>query len=155
MDFRITSLAPEPFAPLFGLQAAELMRRGARHVIADRRPGFPDRIELRDAAPGEALLLARHTHLPLDTPYRSAYAIYVLEGSRERCDRVNEVPEAFRSGVMALRAFGRGNMLCAADIAQGTDLEGLIERLFASAHTHYVHAHYAKPGCFAARIERA
>ena len=65
------------------------------------------------------------------------------------------MPEAFRSGVMALRAFGRGNMLCAADIAQGTDLEGLIERLFASAHTHYVHAHYAKPGCFAARIERA
>ncbi len=155
MDFRITGLSPEPFTPLFGLQEEELARRGARRVIADRRPGYPDRIGLRDAAPGEAVLLVNYAHLPVDTPYRSAYAIYVLEGARERYDRVNAVPDALRSRVMALRAFDRGHMLCDADIAQGTELEGLIERLFANAHTHYVHAHYAKPGCFAARIERA
>ena len=155
MDFRITGLAPEPFTPLFGLEEAALVRRGARRVIADRRPGFPDRIELRDAAPGEAVLLVNYAHLPVDTPYRSRYAIYVLEGARERYDRVNEVPEAFRSRVMALRAFDRAHMLRDADIAQGAELEGLIERLFASAHTRYVHAHYAKPGCFAARIDRA
>ena len=155
MDFRITGLRPEPFAPLFGLDEAALTRRGARRVIADRQPGFPDRVELRDAAPGEALLLVNYAHLPVGTPYRSAYAIYVLEGAQERYDRINTVPTAFRSRLMSLRAFDAEDMLREADVAAGADLEELIQRLLADVHVRYVHAHYAKPGCFAACIERA
>lgn len=154
MDFRITGLSPEPFAPLFGLSEDALLHHGARRVIADRRPGFPDRIELRDAVAGESLLLVNYIHLPVATPYRSAYAVYVLEGARERYDRINEVPDAFRSRVMSLRAFDREDMLCDADIVDGAQIETLIARLFVSGRTAYVHAHYAKQGCFAARIER-
>ncbi len=80
MEFRITGLRPELFAPLFGLDEAGLARR----TTVDRQPGFPDRVELRDAAPGETLLLVNYAHLPVATPYRSAYAIYVLEGAQER-----------------------------------------------------------------------
>ena len=155
MDFRMTGLRPELFAPLFGLDEAALARHGARRVIADRQPGFPDRVELRDAAPGEALLLVNHAHLPVATPYRSAYAIYVLEGARERYDRINTVPTAFRSRLMSLRAFDAEDMLQDADVLSGADLEGLIRRLLADAQIRYVHAHFAKPGCFAAHIERA
>ena len=155
MDFRITGLRPELFAPLFGLDEEALARRGARRVIADRRPGFPDRVELRDAAPGEALLLVNYAHLSVATPYRSAYAIYVLEGARERYDRINTVPLAFRSRLMSLRAFDAGDLLREADVVSGTDLEQLIRQFLADAQIRYVHAHFAKPGCFAARIERA
>ncbi|HUN27205.1 MAG TPA: DUF1203 domain-containing protein [Steroidobacteraceae bacterium] len=155
MDFRVTGLSPEPFKPLFGLSQAELRQRGAVRLVADRNPGFPDRIELRDAAVGESVLLVNFAHLQVASPFRSTYAIYVREGAEERYDRVNEVPELLRSRVLSLRGFDADDMLCDADIVAGGAVEGLIERLLSSSRTAYVHVHYAKPGCFAARIERA
>ena len=155
MDFRITGIAPELFQPLFGLPEAELARHGAVRCIVDRKPGYPDRIELRDPEPGESVLLVNYTHLPLQTPFRSSYAIYVREGARDRYDRINEVPEQFRSRVLSLRAFDESGMLRDADIVGGGAVEGLIVRLLSSPQTAYIHAHYAKPGCFAARIDRA
>jgi len=154
MDFRITGLAPELFQPFYGLSDAELAWHGVVRVLADGKPAYPDRIELRDAEPGESVLLVNYTHLPVDTPFRSSYAIYVLEGSQSRYDRVNEVPTVFRPRVLSLRAFDQRHMLRDAEIAQGTEVEGLIERLLSDPRTAYVHAHYAKPGCFAARIDR-
>lgn len=154
MDFRITGLSPELFQPFYGLSDVELALHGAVRVLADSKPVYPDRIELRDAEPGESVLLVNYTHLPVETPFRSSYAIYVLEGSQSRYDRINEVPAVFRSRVLSLRAFDQRHMLCGADIAQGTDVEGLIERLLSDPRTDYIHAHYAKPGCFAARIDR-
>jgi Protein of unknown function (DUF1203) len=155
MDFRITGLSPEPFQPLFGLSDAQLARHGALRQLVDRKPGYPDRIELRDPDIGESVLLLNYAHLPVETPYRSSYAIYVREGARARYDRINEVPEPFRSRVLSLRAFDEHDMLRDADIAPGAEVESLIERLLSNPQTAYVHAHYAKYGCFAARIERA
>ncbi len=155
MDFRITGLPPELFQPLFGLPDAQLARHGAVRCIVDRKPGYPDRIELRDPDPGESVLLVNYAHLPVETPFRSSYAIYVREGARARYDRINEVPEQFRSRVLSLRAFDENDMLCDADIVEGGAVEGLIERLLSRPETAYIHAHYAKPGCFAARIDRA
>jgi len=155
MDFRIRGLAPELFQPLFGLSDAQLARHGAVRRIVDRKPGYPDRIELRDPEPGESVLLVNYTHLPVQTPFRSSYAIYVREGARDRYDRINEVPEQFRSRVLSLRAFDGSGMLRGADIVEGSAVESLIERLLCGEETAYIHAHFAKPGCFAARIDRA
>lgn len=155
MDFRVTGLAPELFQPLFGLTDTELARHGAVRCIVDRKPGYPDRIELRDPEPGESVLLVNYTHLPVDTPFRSSYAIYVREGAQDRYDRINEVPEQFRSRVLSLRAFDGSGMLRDADIVEGGAAESLIERLLSNPEIAYVHAHYAKYGCFAARIDRA
>src|SRR5262249_26987467 len=60
MSFRITGLSPDPFRPLFGLPDEELARHGARRYRADAKPGYPDRVELRDAEPGETLLLVNY-----------------------------------------------------------------------------------------------
>jgi Protein of unknown function (DUF1203) len=155
MDFRITGLSPELFQPLFGLSDAQLAQHRAVRRIADRKPGYPDRIELRDAELGESVLLVNYTHLPIETPFRSSYAIFVREGARSRYDRINEVPEQFRSRALSLRAFDENDMLRDADIVDGTGVETLIERMLSSPETAYVHAHYAKFGCFAARIARA
>jgi hypothetical protein len=46
-------------------------------------------------------------------------------------------------------------MIVDADIAEGSALEPLIERLLANPKAAYLHAHYAKRGCYAARIQRA
>jgi hypothetical protein len=42
-----------------------------------------------------------------------------------------------------------------ADLAAGGDLKAPIERLLANPAAAYIHAHYAKRGCYAARIDRA
>ncbi|HLZ84975.1 MAG TPA: DUF1203 domain-containing protein, partial [Caulobacteraceae bacterium] len=96
MSFRITGLSPEPFRHLFGLPDDELARHGAERHVADQTPGYPDRIEVRDAAPGETLLLVNYTHQPADTPYRASHAIFVREGASEPYDRIGEVPDALR-----------------------------------------------------------
>jgi hypothetical protein len=57
--------------------------------------------------------------------------------------------------MLAVRAFDRDAMLVGWELADGKDLEGAIERLFADPRAAYLHAHFAAPGCYAARIERA
>lgn len=154
MDFRITGLSPEPFRHLYGLTDAALAAHGARRYVADSKPGFPDRVEVRDAEPGERLLLVNYTHQPADGPYRSSHAIFVLEGAEATYDRVNEVPEALKLRPISLRAFDADHMIVAADLARGDEVEALIRRYLADPATAYLHAHYATRGCYAARIDR-
>ena len=154
MSFRITGLSPEPFRHLYGLSEEELARHGARRTIIDQTPGYPDRIEVRDAEPGESVLLVNYTHQPADTPFRSSYAIFVREGAETAYDAVGEIPKAMRGRMISLRAFDEEGMLIDADLRQGSALEGLIELMLADPRAAYLHAHYAKPGCYAARIDR-
>lgn len=155
MSFRIMGLPAEQFRHLFGLSDEELAERGIRRCIADSKPGFPDRIELRDAEPGESLLLMNYTHLPGSTPYRASHAIFVREGAETTYDRTGEVPQVLRVRLISLRAFDAADMMVTADVVEGTELERLIGEFFADPRVAYLHAHYAKRGCFAARIERA
>src|SRR5947209_7415616 len=57
MTYRIKGLDPAPFRNLFGLSDDKLAKLGARRVVADAKPGYPDRVELRDVEPGETPLL--------------------------------------------------------------------------------------------------
>lgn len=155
MTFRIRGLSPAPFRHLFGLAESELRAHGARRYIADRTPGFPDRIELRDAQPGESLLLINYEHQPADTPYRARHAIFVREGAGQAYDAVDEVPDVLRRRTLSLRAFDREHLICAAELAGGDDIAGAILRLLADPTTDYIQAHFATRGCYAAHIERA
>ncbi len=155
MSFRIVGLPVEPFRHLYGLTDAQLACHGAMRYQADRPAAFPDRIELRDAEPGEAVILLNHVHQPADNPYRSSHAIFVLEGARTPYDRVDEVPEVMRIRPLSLRAFDAKDLMVDADLCEGRDAETLIERLLADPRVAYIHAHYARRGCYAARIERA
>jgi hypothetical protein len=155
MTFRITGLPPDPFRPLWGLPDDALAARRARRVVCDASPGFPDRIELREAEPGETVLLVNHLHQGAESPYRSAHAVYVLEGATARYDAVGVVPAVLRRRMLSLRGFDAAGMMVDADIVDGAEVEPLIERLLAQPAIAYVHAHYAKRGCYAARIERA
>ncbi|HEY5071782.1 MAG TPA: DUF1203 domain-containing protein [Caulobacteraceae bacterium] len=155
MGFRILGLSPEPFRHLFGLADDELAARGAKRHVAGAKPGFPDRVELRDAEPGEALILVNYEHQSADTPYRSRHAIFVLEGATIPYDRVGHIPQALRLRQISLRAFDAAHMMIDAELGDGGDLEALIENLFANPDAAYLHAHFAKRGCYAARVERA
>ena len=154
MDFRIRGLDPKPFAPLFALTDDELAHRRALRKTSDGKPGFPCRIVLRDVEPGETVLLLNYEHLPVETPYRSSHAIYV-SGAKEAFDGVNEVPQALHDRLLAIRAFDGDGLMVDADIVEGREARPLIERLLGLPAVSYLHAHYARRGCYAARIERA
>jgi len=155
MSFRIVGLSPEPFRHLFGLSEEELAVHGVRRYVADKKPGYPDRVEVRDAEPGETLLLLNFTHQPANNPYRASHAIFVREGAGAAYDRVNEIPEVMRLRPMSLRAFDADDLMIDADLVDGREMESVVERFFDDPRVAYIHAHYAKRGCYAARIERA
>jgi hypothetical protein len=153
MRFRISGLPAEPFQHLFALSDAELQRHGAVRRVAEDS-GYPCRISLTDAEAGDEVILVNYEHQDADTPYRSRYAIYVRQGER-RYQATGEIPEQLRKRLLSARAFDQADMLVDADLAEGRALEPLIARLFADARVAYIHLHYARPGCYAARVDRA
>jgi hypothetical protein len=155
MSFRIIGLPAEHFAPLFALSDAELAAQGAVRQIADgRTPGYPCRVSLTDSEQGDELLLVNYEHHAVDSPYRMRFAIYVRKGE-ERYDRLDEVPEQLRLRTLAVRAYDADAMLVGWELVEGRDLEAAIDRMFAKPRAAYLHIHFAAPGCYAARVERA
>ena len=155
MSFRIQGLPVAPFTPLFDMGEQELAARGVVRRVADRQPGFPCRVSLRDAQPGEAVLLLNYEHLPVPGPYRSRHAIYVREHAEEYKPDVNEIPEVLCSRLLSVRAFDPSGMMVGADVVAGVGVAAVIERQFANPTVAYLHLHNAKPGCFAASVVRA
>lgn len=155
MSYRIVGLAPEPFLDLFQMSDDELAARHVVRTTASAKPGYPCRITLDDAEPGESVLLLNYEHQAAATPYRSSHAIYVRENARHKFDAVDRIPPALRTRTLSVRAFDADGMMVDADIIEGEALESLIARFFADGNTAYLHVHNAKRGCFAARVERA
>ena len=154
IGFRITGLSALPFRHLYGLSDQDLALHGVKRYVADKSPGFPDRIEMRDASVGERLLLLNHVCQPANTPYRASHAIFVREGAENTYDRVNEVPAVMRARLLSLRAYDAEGMMLDADVIDGKEIEAVISRFFASPHVAYIHAHNAKRGCYSGRIDR-
>lgn len=154
MTYRITGLDPRPFQSLFGLDDATLATLGVERCRVDAKPGYPDRITLRDAEPGQTVLLLNHEHQPADTPFRARHAIFVLEGATEAAETIDALPEALAIRPLSLRAFDAGGRMIDADLAEGAAIEPAIVRLLANTSVAYLQAHYAKRGCYAARVER-
>lgn len=155
MPFRITGLNAKPFEHLFGLSDEALARHNAKRYVADEKPGFPCRITLEDAEPGETLLLVPHAHQTSATAYASKGPIFIRERVTGPAEHHNEIPEQLRARLISLRAYDASGMMLDADIVDGKDLEPLIERFFANESVSYLHAHFARRGCYAALIERS
>jgi hypothetical protein len=155
MSFRITGLPAEDFAHLFALSDEELAAQGAVRRSADARtPGYPCRVSLTDSRPGDELLLVNYEHHPVSSPYRMRFAVYVRKGE-ETYDAIDEVPEQLRIRTLAVRAFDADAMMVGWELIDGRQMEAAVERLFADPRAVYLHVHYAAPGCYAARIDRA
>lgn len=148
----IEGLDPTPFLPLFALSDDELAARAIRRRIVDERPGVPCRISLDDAAIGEEVLLLPFRHHDVATPYRSDGPIYVRRAPRARFENV--LPPVFATRLLSLRAYDADGMMVTADVTPGTEARALIERQLADPAVAYLHAHYARTGCFACRIDR-
>ncbi len=155
MTFRIRGLDPAPFIELYGLSDTELLARSARRMIADTIPGFPDRIEMRDAELGEAVLLVNFEHLPVDSPYRSSHAIFVREGASEAFVAIDQVPDVMARRQLSVRAFDDAGMMIDARLIDGADAAVTFAALLGNPAAAYLHVHNAVRGCYSGLVERA
>jgi len=155
MSFSISGLPAEEFKPLFSMSDAELKARGVIRKTADAKPGYPCRITLEDAEPGETILLLNYESHKTDSPYRSSYAIYVREGALSAKTFADELPPVLKGRPIALRIFDNDGMLMGAELDLKGDLTAKIENIFGNPDAAYIHAHNAMHGCFAVEIRRA
>jgi hypothetical protein len=155
MSFQISSLPSARFSHLFGRSADELRAEGVVVKAANAKPGFPCRVTLRDAEPGERVLLLNFEHQDAPTPYRSSHAIFVIDGAQEASLAPGEVPEQLRSRLLSVRAFSADGMLLDANVAEGAGASDVFEQMLRNKRAAYLHVHFAKFGCYAARVDRA
>ena len=154
MGFQIRALEVDQFSHLFGQDSDFLARQGVRRVLVGNKPGFPCRVSLQDAEVGETVLLMNYEHQSMPTPYQSGHAIFVRESAAQAVLEKNEVPRMLRHRLLSVRAFDASGNMIDADVTEGEDLEPLIESMLTNDSAAYLHIHNAKPGCYAALVER-
>jgi hypothetical protein len=154
-DFTVRGLSPELFQGLFELADEELVKQRARRLVADSKPGFPCRVSLQDAEPGEEVILTNFVHLPGESPFHSTHAVYIRKKATIPVTYRNSLPEMLRSRLLSIRAFDGNDMLISADVIEGHRAEEVIVKFFENPVVLFLHVHFAKPGCYACRIDRA
>jgi hypothetical protein len=136
------------------LGEADLAARGIVRVVADTKPGFPCRISLEDAEPGETLLLLPFEHQHADSPYRASGPIFVREGAKTPYEG-GTLPPVFTGRILSVRAYDTSGQMVEADLADGTGADALFQEMLGRENVAYLHVHNAKRGCYAARVDRA
>lgn len=154
MAYRITGLSPDLFTHLWALDDAALAAQSIRRVVADSDRGFPCRVSLDDARVGETLLLLPFQHHEVAGPYRSGGPIFVRQQATRAAVFEDRIPEAFLRRLLSVRAYDADGGMQAAEVVEGTQLEPLIASFFQRDDVAYLHVHNARPGCFAARVDR-
>jgi len=154
MRFQISGLPIERFTQYFAMTDAELAAHHARRVVADSKPGFPCRVSLVDAEPGETLILLPYTHHDVDGPYRSTGPIYVREKAKQAQPNVDEIPDVAKTRLMSVRAYTPVGVLHASAVAEQEALMDLIQQFLSDKTVAYLHLHNAKPGCYSCRVDR-
>ena len=152
-SFRLVALSAKQFAPLFAQSDETLARQGIRRMTADAKPGYPCRVSLADAEPGEQILLLPFTHQPADSPYRASGPVFVRAQAAQAFPGIGEVPDAIRRRLLSVRAYDAADMMIGAEVIEGSELETATARLFGDVRVCYLHLHNARPGCFACRVD--
>lgn len=153
-SFRLSGLAYQQFKPLFELHDNELAARGAIRVTATQSPGYPCRVSLADAEPGEQLLLLPFVHQPGGSPYKASGPIYVRRDAVQAVLEPGKIPEYVSRRLISVRAYDASHMMLNAEVREGSAVTAEITRQFEDARVAYIHLHNARQGCFSCLVER-
>jgi hypothetical protein len=123
-----------------------------RRVVNEDRS--PCRRCLRDAGPGDNLLLLPYDPFVVRSPYTSEGPVFVhADGCEPHTSRPGALPEQVDGRQFSLRAYDEDAMLVGAELVPGDRL-GARARALLDEGAAFLHAHFAGPGCFAFRIDR-
>ncbi|KAI0441434.1 hypothetical protein F4803DRAFT_552102 [Xylaria telfairii] len=119
----------------------------------------PCRRCLKDSRVGEEMLLISYDPFLGDSPYRCASPIFVHS---KPCEPAvfpasgGYLPEQQRTRLLAVRSYDGEHMMQGFEIVDGERLMETCQQLLGDdTSAEYCHVHYAKPGCFAVRVEKA
>ncbi|KAF5139012.1 hypothetical protein E5D57_002801 [Metarhizium anisopliae] len=125
-------------------------------VQVDGENAFPCRRCLQDGKMGDFMLLAPYDPWLGDSPYRQTGPIFVH--STPQCAPYKPdglLPQQLRRRLISVRCFDSAHCLVGADVVQGDELMRVSAKMMENEKAEYIHVHYARPGCFAVRIDRA
>lgn len=155
MTFQIHPMPEGDFQKYFAMDRETLKAHNAQIHEVTSKPGAPCRVGLVDADIGSRVVLVNHEHQPENSPYRSSHAIYVQEGAVETKPKAGDVPEVLSCRTLSVRGFDADHCIQDADLVEGADLAGRLDRIFEDDRIRYAHVHFAGRGCFAAKVTRA
>jgi hypothetical protein len=110
---------------------------------------------LKDGEAGDEVILTNFIHLPSESPYRSTHAIFIRRAATTAVAYTDSLPDMLRARLLSIRAFDAKDMLIGADVIEGDRAEEAVARFFEDPAVEFLHVHFAKPGCYACRIDRA
>ena len=115
----------------------------------------PCRRCLRNAAVGDQLLLLPYNPFTLESPYAGEGPIFVhADGCRPSELGPGEVCEQVTGRVLSVRAYDDDAMMRTAEVLDGESLAQRARALLGEGHA-FLHVHFARPGCFAFRVDLA
>lgn len=153
-NFKVEALDHTKFEHLFAQSDTELARIGAKRAIVDKKPGYPCRISLEDAAVGEEVILFPYAHHDVPSPYRSSGPIFIRKNVKTAKLGVNELPKTVFDRKLALRAYDKNAMMVEAKTVSGTMHKEAIFAILQHHEVAYIHIHNAGPGCYNCSIIR-
>ena len=124
-----------------------------RHTAEGREPC---RRCLRDSEAGEALVLAAYDPFSVRSPYAGEGPVFVHAGGCEPfASAPGAVSEQVDGRVLSLRAYDAEAMMTSAEVLGGERFADRASELLDDASVAFLHVHFAGPGCFAFRVDRA
>lgn len=126
----------------------------ARSKVADGP--LPCRRCLRNAEVGDDLVLAPYDPFTVRSPYAGDGPVFVHADGCERFESIpGAVSEQVGGRVLSVRAYDEAAMMTASTVFEGARFPQRAEELLADANVAFLHVHFAGPGCFAFRVDRA
>lgn len=114
----------------------------------------PCRHCLKDAGPGETVILTSLSPFSGTGPYNERGPIFLHEASCSRATPSTAIPEIVANRLVIIRAYSEKEEIIDADLTEGRDADRLIERLLANKNASFLHVRTARYGCYLCRVER-
>lgn len=156
----MTDFIARPIASEFVDRARARLEAGdatVARVIADAKPGYPCRVCLKDAEPGEALLLFTHTPFERDGPYvESGPVLAHADGCAPAGLSPGEIPEVTVARAhCVVRAYDQRGWIHDGRLTETAAVADVLRAFFADAAVAYAHVRNVGYGCFAYEVRRA
>lgn len=117
--------------------------------------GFPCRVTLGWATPGEKVLLFKHNPFDAASPYAELGPVFARPSGSASVLAPNETPTYIADvPLIVVRGYDDTTSIVHADVAPGRDCKAAIRRAFENEAVEYVHVRAAAYGCFQFRVDR-
>ncbi|KAF0178604.1 MAG: DUF1203 domain-containing protein [Hyphomonadaceae bacterium] len=154
----MTAFIVHPLDPQAAVAAAARFEQNdpeVRLVEVTAPVGFPCRVTLGWAKPGEKVLLFKHNPFDAASPYAEQGPVFARRSADASVLAANETP-AYIADVplIVVRGYDDTTSIVHADVAPGRDCATAIRRAFENDAVEYVHVRAAAYGCFQFRVDR-